>query len=118
MDIADKNTYDNLIKMIEEVQDYAIILLDTEGTVRNWNVGAKRIKGYTRDEVIGKNFSMFYTTTDVQNNKPQELLELAKKEGKVIDNGWRMKKDGTSFGQTSPLRLYMMIKALLLDLES
>ncbi len=94
---ASNSTYENLIKMIDEVQDYAIILLDKKGNVKHWNTGAKKIKGYTQEEIIGKHFSIFYTPTDRENSKPQMLLSLAKKEGKATDIGWRIKKNGSSF---------------------
>ena len=97
MNTPSSSTYDNLVKMIDEVQDYAIILLDTKGNVQHWNSGAEKIKGYTREEILGKNFSVFYTPTDRENFKPQLLLSLAKKEGKATDDGWRIKKDGSSF---------------------
>ena len=64
--------------MVEEVQDYAILYLNREGIVENWNTGAEKIKGYTAKEIIGKSFSNFYTAEDRQNQLPQKLLNLAK----------------------------------------
>lgn len=97
MYLTDKNKVYTLLKMIEEVQDYAIILLDKEGTIQNWNSGAKKIKGYPSDEIIGKNFSLFYTHEDQLNKKHLKLLEQATKYGRATDTGWRVKKDGTWF---------------------
>ncbi|HTB05809.1 MAG TPA: PAS domain S-box protein [Bacteroidia bacterium] len=83
--------------MIEEIEDYAILLLDVNGTVMTWNKGAERIKGYKSEEIIGKNFSLFYTQEDREKKLPEKLIALATLKGKAIDEGWRMKKDGTRF---------------------
>jgi PAS domain S-box-containing protein len=84
-------------KMIEEVEDYAILLLDTSGRVINWNKGAERIKGYTREEIVGKNFRIFYTPEDQQNHMPEKILQEAIQKGKSEQEGWRIRKDGTVF---------------------
>lgn len=84
-------------QMIEEIQDYAIILLDLNGTIVNWNKGAERIKGYSAEEIVGENFRRFYTQNDLDNNKPSTLLTLAKEEGRAEDTGWRVKKDSSVF---------------------
>jgi PAS domain S-box-containing protein len=84
-------------KMIAEVQDYAIILLDTEGHIQNWNTGAEKIKGYTAEEIIGKSFQLFYPEEDRRNKLPQQLLARAAAEGKAQHEGWRMTKQGTKF---------------------
>lgn len=86
-----------LLKMIDEVQDYAIILLDVEGNIQNWNAGAERIKGYTEQEVLGENFDIFYTAEDRFLNKPKELLGRAAHLGRATDEGWRLRKNGTKF---------------------
>jgi len=83
--------------LIEGVQDYAIFMLDPDGRVRNWNKGAKRIKGYDSAEIIGKHFSCFYPEEDLRNGKPQWELEVAAKEGRFEDEGWRVRKDGSRF---------------------
>lgn len=83
--------------MVEEVQDYAILYLNHEGTVENWNLGAEKIKGYKADEIIGKNFSVFYTDLDRSSNLPQKLLHLAIEKGKATQEGWRVRKDGNPF---------------------
>jgi PAS domain S-box-containing protein len=83
--------------MVEEVQDYAILYLNHEGTVENWNLGAEKIKGYKSEEIIGKNFSKFYTESDKSSNLPQKLLNIAIEKGKATQEGWRVRKDGTHF---------------------
>jgi PAS domain S-box-containing protein len=84
-------------KMVDEVQDYAFILLDKDGAVLNWNKGAESIKGYSRSEAIGKNFQIFYSDADRKENVPQQLIQEAKEHGKVVHEGWRVRKDGSSF---------------------
>lgn len=84
-------------RMISEIQDYAIILLDLDGTILTWNKGVQEIKGYSADEIIGQNFSIFYLPQDRQAGLPQQLLELARKEGRARHVGRRLKKDGTIF---------------------
>lgn len=83
--------------LVESVKDYAIFLLDTQGQILSWNSGAERIKGYTADEVIGKHFSIFYADADIQRNHPQHELELALKNDKYEEEGWRIRKNGTKF---------------------
>jgi len=84
-------------KMIDEVQDYAIILLDGEGNILKWNKGAEKIKGYTEDEILGKSFSVFYLPEDRKSGLPFQLLELARSQGKTVHEGWRVRKDGSRF---------------------
>jgi PAS domain S-box-containing protein len=83
--------------LVESIQDYAIFLLDPAGNVASWNAGAKRFKGYNKEEIIGKHFSVFYPQEDVLRGKPQRVLNEAKKFGRVEDEGWRIRKDGTRF---------------------
>lgn len=83
--------------MVEEVQDYAILYLNREGTVENWNKGAEKIKGYKANEIIGKNFSVFYTDADRESGLPQRLMKLAVDTGRANQEGWRVRKDGTFF---------------------
>jgi PAS domain S-box-containing protein len=83
--------------LIETVRDYAIFVLDPTGHVATWNIGAERLKGYSPSEIIGSHFSRFYTEEDLKSNKPARELEIAKREGRVEDEGWRLKKDGTRF---------------------
>lgn len=84
-------------KMVDEVEDYAIILLDKEGNVQNWNRGAQKIKGYREEEILGRHFSTFYLPEDRENDLPQMLLQQATKNGKAIHEGWKMRKDGSIF---------------------
>lgn len=84
-------------RMVAEVQDYAIILLDEQGHIQNWNSGVERIKGYLAEEVIGKSFRMFYTEDDRLSGLPERLLDHAREHGRVSYEGWRVKKNGTRF---------------------
>ena len=84
-------------KMIAEVQDYAIILLDENGIVQNWNSGAEKIKGYAASEIVGRSFENFYTPEDRLDGLPKRLLHTAKITGKAVHEGWRVRKDGTRF---------------------
>ena len=83
--------------LVESVTDYAIFLLDERGFVRSWNPGAARLKGYTEGEIVGKHFSTFYTQPDIDAGKPAWELDVASKTGRVEDEGWRLRKDGTCF---------------------
>jgi formate hydrogenlyase transcriptional activator len=82
---------------IEVVRDYAIFTLDREGNIASWNSGAEHIKGYKADEVIGQHFSRFYTEEDICRSKPDEELRIAAETGRVEDEGWRLRKDGSRF---------------------
>src|SRR5262245_19888502 len=84
-------------KMIAEVQDFAIILLDIDGTILSWNMGAELIKGYKEKEIIGQNFRIFYMPADRQAGLPEQLIDLAKREGRARHIGRRLRKDGTIF---------------------
>ncbi|GAB3515621.1 PAS domain S-box protein [Emticicia fontis] len=84
-------------KMVEEIEDYAIILLDKEGNIENWNNGAQKIKGYKAIEIVGKNLSTFYTKEDLAEQRPQKLINQAREQGFAKDEGWRVKKDGSRF---------------------
>ena len=83
--------------LVESVKDYAIFVLSPDGHVLTWNLGAQALKGYERDEIVGHHFSKFYLPEAIQSNWPARELELAEKEGRFTDEGWRVKKDGTSF---------------------
>ena len=85
------------LKMIEEILDYAIILLDLDGTILTWNRGAESIKGYTEEEIIGQNFSIFYLPEDREAKLPEKILEMAKREGRARYTGLRKRKDGSTF---------------------
>ncbi len=83
--------------LVDGVRDYAIFVLDTGGYIRSWNEGAQRTKLYSAAEIIGKHFSIFYTQEDRAANRPQRLLEQSMREGRVEDEGWRVRKDGALF---------------------
>lgn len=83
--------------LVDSVKDYAIFMLDPEGHVMSWNAGASYIKGYRRDEILGKHFSVFYPPDDVAANKPGRELLIAREQGRVEDEGWRVRKDGSLF---------------------
>ena len=83
--------------LFNSVTDYAIFMLDPDGRVMSWNIGARRIKGYEAQEIIGEHFSRFYTEEDRSANLPIASLETAAREGRVEREGWRVRKDGTRF---------------------
>ncbi|MBU70466.1 MAG: hybrid sensor histidine kinase/response regulator [Cupriavidus sp.] len=83
--------------LVESVKDYAIFMLDVDGHVMSWNAGASYIKGYRRDEIVGKHFSVFYTPDDMAAGKPERELATARAIGRVEDEGWRVRKDGSLF---------------------
>src|SRR5688572_26167386 len=83
--------------LIARVRDYAIFMLNPEGRVMSWNDGARLIKGYTRDEILGRPMSTFYAAEDLERGRPAELLRDAAEHGRVEDEGWRVRKDGTRF---------------------
>jgi PAS domain S-box-containing protein len=82
---------------VDSVSDYAILTLDNRGHVTSWNAGAERIKAYRRDEILGQHFSRFYPPEEVELGTPQRLLDRAAAEGKVVHEGWRLRKDGSRF---------------------
>ena len=83
--------------LVAGVADYAIFLLNPEGVVKTWNVGAERIKGYTANEIIGQHFSKFYTEQSIASGWPEHELAVAEKQGRFEDEGWRVRKDGSRF---------------------
>src|SRR5581483_11584482 len=83
--------------LVEGVTEYAIFMLDTAGNVVNWNPGAQRIKGYSREEIVGQHFSRFYTEEDRTDRMPWKALETATSTGKFEIEGWRVRKDGSRF---------------------
>ncbi|KAF4633071.1 hypothetical protein G7Y89_g5054 [Cudoniella acicularis] len=91
------DTNDTYRILVQTVKDYAIFMLDTEGNVKTWNAGAALLKGYAQDEIIGRHFSTFYGQDDKDAKKPAKELEIAVREGKVEDESWRYRKDGSRF---------------------
>lgn len=82
---------------VDSVQDYGIFMLDTDGRIVSWNLGAERIKGYTEDEILGQHFSIFYSDADRAAKRPTEELRVADLEGRYEEEGWRYRKDGDRF---------------------
>jgi PAS domain S-box-containing protein len=95
--IALRRSEERFWLLADAVQDYAIFMLDTHGRVSTWNKSAERIKGYKNSEIIGRHFSIFYPEEDRLARKPQRELEIAAKEGRLEDEGWRNRKDGSRF---------------------
>ncbi|MFL9960856.1 PAS domain S-box protein [Paraburkholderia sediminicola] len=83
--------------LVDCVKDYAIFMLDPQGYVVSWNAGAARIKGYTREEIVGRHFSLFYVPEEAAAGKPARELAIARQLGHVEDEGWRVRKDGSTF---------------------
>ena len=95
--IQDIHAYERYRLLVEQVKDYAIFMLDTNGYVVSWNQGAQRIKGYAATDIVGQHFSKFYPQVDIDNGKPAMELREVRKHGKFEDEGWRVRKDGTQF---------------------
>jgi len=83
--------------LVDGVTDYAIFLLDPVGNIVSWNTGAERITGYCEEEIVGKHFSCFYTPEDIEQGVPEKALRLAEVEGRIEDERWRLRKDGSRF---------------------
>ena len=91
------DTSDTYRILVQTVKDYAIFMLDTKGNVKTWNAGAALLKGYSQEEIVGKHFSTFYTDEDIIAEKPRKEIEICLREGKVEDESWRLRKDGSRF---------------------
>jgi PAS domain S-box-containing protein len=108
-DLTDRRRHEEQLRQGEErfrllvdgVTEYAIMMLDTEGFVSSWNAGAERIKGYKSPEILGKHVSLFYPSEAVLASAPWEELNVARNTGRVITEGWRVRKDGTLFWASS-----------------
>jgi PAS domain S-box-containing protein len=83
--------------LVESITDFAIYMLDLDGRIASWNAGAERSKGYTSAEIVGHNFSIFYTLEDRAKGEPQRALDTAASEGRFESEGWRIRKDGSRF---------------------
>src|SRR4051795_1076620 len=84
-------------RLLESVHDYAIYMLDTEGRIASWNVGAEQSKGYAAEEILGQHFRVFYPPERQAEQHPEHELEIAKREGHYEEEGWRVRKDGSRF---------------------
>lgn len=94
-DLGDESQQFGLL--VNSVTDYAIYMLDPQGVIRTWNPGGERIKGYRRHEVVGTNYSRFYTPEDIAAGVPERNLAIAANEGRYAGEGWRLRKDGSRF---------------------
>ena len=83
--------------LVDGVNEYAIFMLDPSGAVMTWNAGARRIKGYDEAEIIGRHYSVFFVSDDVSADKPRQLLHHAVVHRRALDEGWRVRKDGSRF---------------------
>jgi PAS domain S-box-containing protein len=83
--------------LIDGIQDYAIFMIDPRGQVISWNAGAERIKGYSADQIVGRNFSCFFPPEDIVRGRPRELLRMAAASGRHQEQGMRVRKDGSRF---------------------
>jgi len=83
--------------LVEAVVDYGIFLLDTSGHIVSWNSGAQKLKGWTREEILGRHFSIFYPRDAIERGWPDEELRRATADGRFEDEGWRIRKDGSRF---------------------
>ena len=83
--------------LVENIVDYAIFMLDADGRVITWNIGAERVKGYAKEEIVGQHFSRFYLPEDIERGRPQHGLEVAATEGRFEEEGWRLRKDRSLF---------------------
>jgi PAS domain S-box-containing protein len=97
-DLTEKRRSEEIYHLlVSQVKEYAIFMMDVNGNILTWNEGAARIKGYTAPEIIGKHFSVFYNDVDKKEGKPERGLKQALANGKFEDEGWRIKKDGSTF---------------------
>ena len=94
---ASKSSEGRFRMLIDAITDYAIYMLDPDGVITTWNPGAKRFKGYDASEIIGENFSRFYTVEDRKAGLPRLALQTAQREGRFENEGWRVRKDGSQF---------------------
>ncbi len=97
VEVTHQQAEDRFRLLVDSVRDYAIYILDPSGRIVTWNEGAARLKGYDADEIIGQHFSVFYQPDDQAGGKPEMDLRVATDEGRVQDEGWRVRKDGTRF---------------------
>lgn len=97
-DLTEKRRNEELyLLLVNQVKEYALFMMDTNGTILTWNEGAERIKGYSAHEIIGKHFSIFYSSEERAEDKPGEELKIAVRTGRYEEEGWRLRKDGSRF---------------------
>src|SRR5882672_638912 len=94
---AERETRERFRLLVEGVKEYAIFMLDAQGRVVSWNPGAERINGYRTNEIVGRDFSVFYTPEDIESGKRQRVLEIAAAEGRYEVSGWQVRRDGSRF---------------------
>jgi len=94
---AQRQSEERFRQLVEGVSDYAIFMLDRDGHIASWNLGAQRIKGYTSEEAVGQHFRIFYAPDAQQARRPERELEVAQQEGRYEEEGWRVRKDGSQF---------------------
>src|SRR5262249_51545230 len=94
---AEKGVRERFRLLVEGVKDYAIFMLDAQGRVVSWNPGAERITGFQANEIIGRDFSVFYTPEDIEGGEPQRVLEIAAAEGRYEQSAWQVRRDGSRF---------------------
>jgi len=97
VDLGLQHDQEHFEHLVAGVRDYAVFLLDREGTVLTWNTGAEHIKGYRQAEIVGQHFSRFYTSEAVASGWPAHELTVSADTGRFEDDGWRVRKDGTKF---------------------
>jgi len=97
-EVAERQKSEERLRLlIDGAKDYAIIMLEADGRVSSWNEGATRLKGWGEQEILGRHFSLFYPEESVAAGKPQRELEIAASEGRLAEEGWRLRKDGSRF---------------------
>jgi PAS domain S-box-containing protein len=92
-----RQSEERLRLLVENAKDYAIYMLDPQGNVTTWNAGAEQVEGYRAEEVIGKHLAAFFPPEDSARGLPQEFLKRAERDGKILNEGWRLRKDGSRF---------------------
>jgi PAS domain S-box-containing protein len=92
-----RETEERFRLLVENIKDYAIFMMDANGNISSWNKGAEQLKGYTAQEILGKHYSIFYTPEELKNNEPAYNLKMAREKGNHRTEGWRLKKDGSTF---------------------
>jgi formate hydrogenlyase transcriptional activator len=92
-----RQSEERLRSIVEGVKDYAILTLDSDGRITSWNPGAARIYGYLADEILGQHFACFYPPEEIEQGKPEEVLKRTAEQGRLEDEGWRVRKGGSAF---------------------